>query len=73
MSAHATTNINSAWGTFVRGDPLTDVPDETVAAWVTGGAAAYDLGIAPDEPPRPEDDAEEPPAPPKPRKRKGPL
>ncbi len=70
MSAHATAKINSGWGTFVPGDPLVDVPDATVAAWVEGGVAAFDA--EPPEPPRVDDD--DPPAPaPRPGKRKGPL
>lgn len=71
MSAHATAKINSGWGTFVPGDPLVDVPDGTVAAWVAGGVAAFDAD-PPTPPPVLDDD--EPPVPaPKPQKRKGPL
>lgn len=48
MTAHATAKINSTRGTFVPGDPLVDVPDATVAAWVAGGVAAYEPEAVPD-------------------------
>ena len=42
MTTRALQTLNSGFGTFVRGDPLTGVPDTVVAAWIAAGVAAYD-------------------------------
>jgi hypothetical protein len=42
MTARATQTINSSHGTFVRRDPLTNVPAPVIASWVEAGIAAYD-------------------------------
>ena len=55
MSAHATATINSGFGSFVKGDPLRDVPDATVKAWIDAGLAIVD----PEPEPTPEVDAPE--------------